>query len=297
MLLLQLTLGCALSHHPVLPSTLGAPASSADLEALLDVPGPVKVETVASADWEVPLSGLLDLSDPAAAGLQDNPEPIQIYFHAIEHPDRGLFLVDTGVERALRDHPDQAAIRGLVARAMHPERMVIQAPLGEWLGGRGVAGVLLTHLHLDHISGMADVPAGTPIYTGPGETGAKSAQNLLLRSTTDRELDGKGEIQEWAFQPDPTGTFRGVMDVFGDGSVWALWLPGHTPGSTAYVARTPDGPVLLTGDVCHTRWGWDHGVGPGTFSADREAGGQSLDALHALVDRHPGMDVRLGHQR
>ena len=35
----------------------------------------------------------------------------------------------------------------------------------------------------------------------------------------------------------------------------------------------------------------------GTFSEDREAGSESLAALHALVDRHPGMDVRLGHQR
>ena len=64
MLLVQLTLGCALSHHPVTPSTLGAPAASADMEALLDQPGPVTVETVASVDWEVPLSGLLDLTDP-----------------------------------------------------------------------------------------------------------------------------------------------------------------------------------------------------------------------------------------
>jgi len=33
---------------------------------------------------------------------------------------------------------------------------------------------------------------------------------------------------------DPSGLFAGVLDVFGDGSFWALWVPGHTPGSTAY---------------------------------------------------------------
>lgn len=297
MLLLQLTLGCALSHHPVTPSTLGAPRSSAEFEALLDQPGPVTVETVASADWEVPLSGLLDLSDPKAAGLSDREEPIQIYFHAIQHPDHGLFLVDTGVERALRDDPDHAAVRGLVSGPMHLDRMRFNAPLADWLGGRAVAGVFMTHLHLDHITGMADVPAGTPVYTGPGEADARDPLNLILRPVTDRALDGKPELREWAFQPDPSGTFAGVVDIFGDGSVFALWVPGHTPGSTAFVARTPDGPVLLTGDVCHTRWGWDNHVGPGTYSADREAGSASLEALHALVDRHPGMDVRLGHQR
>lgn len=297
MLLVQLTLGCALSHHPVAPSTLGVARSAADFEALLDQPGPVTVETVNSVDWEVPLSGLLDLTDPKTAGMSDRPEPIQIYFHAIKHPDRGLFLVDTGVEKALRDDPEHAAARGLVANQMHLDRMRFHAPLGEWLDGRAVAGVFLTHLHLDHITGMPDVPAGTPIYTGPGEADARSALNVLVRPTTDRALDGQSALHEWAFQPDPSGTFRGVLDVFGDGSVFALWAPGHTPGSTAYVARTPEGPVLLTGDVCHTRWGWDNHVGPGTYSADRETGAQSLEALHALVDRHPAMDVRLGHQR
>jgi len=50
--------------------------------------------------------------------------------------------------------------------------------------------------------------------------------------------------------------------------------------------RTPDGPVLLTGDVCHTRWGWDNGVEPGTFLAEREPSLDSLNKLRALSNRH-----------
>jgi hypothetical protein len=33
------------------------------------------------------------------------------------------------------------------------------------------------------------------------------------------------------------------------------------------LARTTTGPVLLTGDTCHTRWGWDNSVEPGTSRA------------------------------
>lgn len=291
-----LSLGCVLSRHATAPSQLGA-APAADWEAQLDTPGPVTVSTVASADWQVPLSGLLDLDDPAAraAGLEEREEPIQVFFHVIEHPTHGLFLVDTGVETALRDDPERAAVRGLVADQAHVEKLVFHAPLGEWLAGRPVAGVMLTHLHLDHVTGMADVPPGTPVYTGPGETGATSPLNLVLRPTVDRALAGKGTIQEWNFVEDER--FAGVLDVFGDGTVFALWSPGHTAGSTAYVVRGPDGPVLLTGDVSHTRWGWDNGVGPGTFSEDRVTGARSLEALRALALRHPGLDVRLGHQR
>jgi glyoxylase-like metal-dependent hydrolase (beta-lactamase superfamily II) len=85
--------------------------------------------------------------------------------------------------------------------------------------------------------------------------------------------------------------------VFGDGSLWALLVPGHTPGSTAYLARTTKGPVLLTGDTCHTRWGWEHDVAPGSFTADHAANVESLKRLRALVAEHPAIDVRLGHQR
>src|ERR1700722_6932247 len=97
--------GCAVSTHAVAPATMGVVRSSADLEADLDQPGPVVLETVVGAEWEVDRSGLLALGDPVAkaAPVGDGPEPIQIYFHVLRHPTRGTFLVDTGVEHLLRD--------------------------------------------------------------------------------------------------------------------------------------------------------------------------------------------------
>jgi len=49
--------------HPTTPARIGAPARSAAMEALIDQPGPIEVETV-GADWEASLSGLLNLKDP-----------------------------------------------------------------------------------------------------------------------------------------------------------------------------------------------------------------------------------------
>src|SRR5207237_10380367 len=114
--------------------------------------------------------------------------------------------------------------------------------------------VTLTHLHLDHVSGLPDVPHGTPIYAGPRELTAHTFNNMFVRSSIDRAFAGQDAVAEWPFAPDPDGRFAGVLDIFGDGSVWAIHVPGHTPGSTAYLLRTPQGPVLLTGDVCHTAW-------------------------------------------
>ena len=60
-----------------------------------------------------------------------------------------------------------------------------------------------------------------------------------------------------------------------------------TPGSTAFLARTPKGPVLMVGDACHTAWGWKNAVPPGTFSEDIPKSRESLAKLQGFAERHP----------
>ncbi|WP_225413232.1 MBL fold metallo-hydrolase [Stigmatella hybrida] len=290
--------GCATGSHDTQKSSLGVPRPFSALEAVIDAPGTVTVETIASSDWAADRGGLINLQHPRAqaAGLTPGQEPVQVYFHVLKHPTQGTFLIETGVERAMRDAPTQAAF-GAMADSL--KGMKFNMPLGEWLAQQKEAprGVFLTHLHFDHISGMADVPAKTDVYTGPGELAASEHADAMIREGTQRALQGKNPIREWAYEADAAGRFAGVVDIFGDGSVWALWVPGHTPGSTAYLVRTPQGPVLLTGDACHTRWGWEHDVEPGTFSEDIARSAGSLAQLRRLAAEHPALDVRFGHQR
>ncbi len=48
-----------------------------------------------------------------------------------------------------------------------------------------------------------------------------------------------------AVPKDPDGAFEGVV-VSGDNTIFAI----HSPGHISLIVRTPDGPVLFTGDIC-----------------------------------------------
>ncbi|MGY8663423.1 MBL fold metallo-hydrolase [Bradyrhizobium sp. UFLA05-109] len=291
---------CAQTSHPTQHAGLGKPVSSSAMETLIDKPGPIEVETVASADWVADLSGLLNLKDPQAvqAGLTDHEEPIQIYTHLVKHPTEGFYMVDTGVSKRFVEDPKSLGVGWVVRNFAKLDKMQVrQDPLSIIKSeGAPLKGVLMTHLHLDHISGMPDIPNDVPFYTGPGEAGEKKFENVFVEGMENAFFEGRPAIQEFQFTKDPDGTFKGVIDVFGDGSLFAILTPGHTAGHVSYLARTPTGPVLLTGDACHTRWGWEHGVEPGSFTFDREEERKSLLALRALSERHPKMIVKLGHQ-
>lgn len=276
---------CA-GHARTVPFDAPGASHEATVEWLA-IPGPIVHEAVVSARWAVPTSGVIDLDDPRAATLEDTDRPIILPVHVLGHPDAGTFVVDTGVPRS------ESPARGLLG--MFTKNIAPVEPLGDIVDRHGgaLSGVLLTHTHLDHVLGLTDVPASVSVHAGPGDEApanlsAKLSQRTLLRALGDRPLT------TWDFDTAVLGV--PAVDVLGDGSLYALAAPGHTPGSTAYLARTTDGPVLFTGDCSHTRWGWDHGVTPGTYTVDHDANADSLGALKALADAVPGLVVEVGHE-
>ena len=71
------------------------------------------------------------------------------------------------------------------------------------------------------------LPSSTTLFTGPGESNQRTLLNRFVRLVTDRALEGKGALHEWQFTRDPDGVFAGLVDVFGDRSVWAIHVPGR----------------------------------------------------------------------
>lgn len=289
-----LSFGCAITHAPQVPLDLRPPSPDPAWQAALSAPGPITLRSEVSARWAVPAGGLVDLDDPAAAALVHDRVPILLPVHVLTHPEAGVITVDTGISDDLAAG-DRGPLRGLVRAVVGSVEPV--AGLATLLGGDPPDQVLLTHAHLDHILGLPDVPADTPVVTGPGELAAQAPEHALLRRTHAQLFDGRTGLR--SLDPAdavPLGPIDHAWDLLGDGSLYALWTPGHTPGSLAYLARTPTGPVLFTGDACHTRWGWEHDVVPGTFTADAAGNRASLDALQSLADALPSLVVFVGHE-
>ena len=300
-LLIMITVlsGCETTNLEAVPAQLGKASSMEQLRASLTRPGTIEFTKHLSANWEINLSGLLNHEHPKAieAGLEDRSEPIEIYLYSLSHPTRGNYLVDSGVSEKLLPGSTESDLSYLVKMGMGTDAIKVNSTTKSIASKleEGVKGVFLTHIHIDHILGVSDLPKDTPVYIGPGDAGLTNVTNAMVQGSTDRLLSNAGILREWQFKSGDAEE-ASVIDIFGDGSVWAIHAPGHTPGTTAYLINSTDGPQLLTGDAGHTRWGWEHQVEPGTFSENPQQSVISLNMLERLVKEFPLIKVHLGHQ-
>lgn len=280
------------TRHPVVTADIGAPASTSDMVASLARPGVATFQRVGFAQWTGGRGAFIDRNDPRTAVVPKGEEEATVYAYIIDHPRFGRILIDSGVSADL-----DSRLNWVMRRGVRDLNVRIDLTTGQRLEGEvAPVAVFLTHLHFDHSGGLIDLPATTPVYVGPGEAQERSRINLLLGSPADSILKGYGPLREWAFQPDPDTAFDGVLDVFGDGSIWAVSVPGHSAGSTAYLVNAVDGPKLVVGDAVSTRLGWEDGMPQPVVAAARAAAERSADRLRRFAAAHPTVEVFLGHQ-
>lgn len=214
---------------------------------------------------------------PAQVALYGDAAPkVPLPAFLIEHPE-GLVLFDAGLDPDYAGDP--VGGYGEVAERIQvefDERHLLETQL-ELLGHAltDVTTVIASHLHWDHIGGLKQF-ADARIILGAGEREYASAPERFAEPFY-RAAD---------FAPDHGLAFdeiAGDLDVFGDGTVVALHLPGHTPGSLAALVRTPERRIVLSGDVVHTRDAYEHEV---HYHGDVDSvqARMSLRRLRAIMD-------------
>jgi glyoxylase-like metal-dependent hydrolase (beta-lactamase superfamily II) len=145
-----------------------------------------------------------------------------------------------------------------------------------------VAILGLSHNHFDHV-GQASAFPQAKLLLGKADYAALAADPPPFgvdAKPLEAWLRGKGTVE----------TVAGDKDVFGDGSVVMLAMPGHTPGSYALLVRLPmTGPVLLGGDVGIFEEQLATREVP-SFNADRA---QSLASMQRLLDIAKALHAKL----
>ena len=168
------------------------------------------------------------------------------------------YLIKNGKQRLLWDTGLDGALAGKPKDkdgSLLNERLVPQlARLG--VKPSDVSFVGISHYHYDHTGQAADFPQATLLMGKKDLEVVKSREQLTSRFAP--WLTGGGKVEEVARD----------KDVFGDGRVTMLGLPGHTPGHSALLVRLPSGPVLLSGDQYHFREQVGNRGVP-SFNADR----------------------------
>jgi nucleoside-diphosphate-sugar epimerase/glyoxylase-like metal-dependent hydrolase (beta-lactamase superfamily II) len=197
-------------------------------------------------------------------GLSSSLKPVMIpaLFARIDHPVHGTILFDTGYSthfaEATQTLPDKAY------SWVTPVKITPEENASAQLEAKGVAPsqvkwIVLSHFDPDHIGGLRDFPESRIICSKNayadtvGKSGLKAVAGRLLTGLLPEDFSARVLLLSDAEGP-AIGPFEHSTDLFGDGSVVIVELPGHASGMIgAFVQTSDQGRVFLCADACWTR--------------------------------------------
>jgi len=216
----------------------------------------------------------------------------------VSHPE-GRLLIDAGMGRNGVAHVDTTPRLMQLIVELEVSRGTADALADHGVGPEDLHGVLLTHSHWDHVSGLEDLP-GVPVWATAEEMAyIEDDEGALLY----RQIDAAEpvDLRELRFAGGAYGPFPRSADIFGDGTVVAVPMPGHTPGSVGVFVNLPSGRrYLFIGDTAWAREGVDWPAEKPWLSRrmvdlDAEGVRAQLVLLHQLQVQHPELLVVPAH--
>ena len=195
--------------------------------------------------------------------------------YLIKHAS-GWMLWDSGISDRVATMPN-----GLTGGPSGAITAFMRKPLIESLKELGLAPgdighFAMSHSHADH-SGNANLFGASTLYIQQAEYDAvfgSEPQKYGFIASNFEKLRGAKTVK-----------LNGDHDVFGDGSVLIKPAPGHTPGHQLLVVRLPKSRlVILSGDMVHLMYSWNHRVVP-SFNFDVAQSGRTIDEMKAYAQK------------
>ncbi|RAZ84669.1 MBL fold metallo-hydrolase [Mesorhizobium hawassense] len=184
---------------------------------------------------------------------------LRVRYGLIFHPIAGPVLVDTGyTPEALVGERRGRMLRlygALLKPRLNADEQVLPVLRRFGLSPDDIRTVVVTHFHADHISGLSlfrnarfiasDAAWARVMARGPRQNLRHGVFTELFPPDFEARLKGVSAKPRVA----PQGGIPGGADLFGDGSVIAVDLPGHADGQFGLLFNGLGRPLLYAVDV------------------------------------------------
>jgi glyoxylase-like metal-dependent hydrolase (beta-lactamase superfamily II) len=275
-----------------LPQTLAVPSAAPIAAPVRSVPAGVRVKAVLAGKMHV----------RAALAFRGGSFADERGFGTgsvlVEHPS-GLVLFDAGFGRNVEAHLRTMPWLMRQTTRIEKERTVAEQLSGAGISPQSLKGVILTHAHWDHVSGLEDL-RGVPVWVNKQELEFIHSGDMLTALA--RQI-GTQDYRVYEFSGGPYLGFGKSHDFFGDGSIVLVPAPGHTPGSIfAFITTTSGARYVLVGDTAWQIEGielpaerpW---LSRSLVDSDAEKVRGLLVQLHTLKKAMPDLIVVPAHDR
>ncbi|WP_437879825.1 MBL fold metallo-hydrolase [Pseudomonas sp. LRF_L74] len=233
----------------------------------------------------------------------------------IRHPTRGWMLYDTGYAEHFFHATERLPQR--IYRAAVPIQLPAADQLGAQLAEQGIrrediGTVIVSHYHGDHVSGLRDFPNARFIALDADTRQIANLRDKPWRASLSGHLPAllpddfasrlsAADTAAPCQLPAWMAPLHQGLDLFGDGSVIGVPLPGHSAGHLGLLLPDADGgPAFLIGDACWSLPACRDGRLPPALTLwlaihDAAQYRQTFAALGELVRREPDIAVLPSH--
>lgn len=243
-------------------------------------------------------------------GASWRPTSFPALFAVLRHPRYGITLFDTGyTPRFLKETLSFPALlhRWLTPMILRDDDTAARQLEQVGLDPATVQRIVLSHFHADHIGGARDFPnarfiASEEAYQTVVRCGAfgRLRRGFLPALLPDDFAHRVDLLRPDDFSAGGIAAFGPSHDLFGDGSVEIIPLPGHAAGQIGALVRAPGGRrLLLIADAAWTTASIRENRPPHPLTnlimENGKAATRTLKALHALAESDPSLDIVPSH--